>query len=93
MNLAMILQLILPIVLQVINKPKDTPEGAAEMLAIGNDLMAIGIANDMPELRLAGQYVACVAKADDARAAKLIAVAEQVDGMIQAAAERAAKGA
>jgi hypothetical protein len=88
-----IITTILPIILQIINKPRGSEAEKAEMLAIGNDILAVGIANDMPELRLAGQYVVCVAKGDEARAGKLIAVAEQLDGIARAAAERAAKGA
>jgi len=88
-----ILTTILPIILQVINKPRNTPEAKAEMLQIGNDILAVGVANQLPELRLAGQYVVCVARGDDERAGKLIAAAEQLDGIARAAAERAAKGA
>jgi hypothetical protein len=83
-----ILTTLLPIILQVINKPRDTPEAKAEMLAIGNDLLAVGVAAGMPEFRLAGQYICCVAKGDDERAGKLIAAAEMLDGVMQA---RAAK--
>lgn len=91
MDIVTIITTLLPLILQIINKPRDTPEAKAEMLAIGNDILAVGLANDLPELRLAGQYVVCVAKGDDARAEKLIAAAEQLDGIARAAAERAGK--
>lgn len=85
-----IITTLLPIILQIINKPRDTAEDRAEMLAIGNDLIAVGVAADLPEFRLAGQYIACVAKGDDERAGKLVRAAEMLDGVMQA---RAAKGA
>lgn len=91
MDIVTIITTLLPLILQIINKPRDTPEAKAEMLAIGNDLIAVGVANELPEFRLAGQYVACIAKADDARAAKLISAAERLDGIARAAAERAGK--
>jgi len=85
-----ILTTILPIILEVINKPRSTQEQRDEMEAIGNDLIAIGVSNDVPELRLAGQYIACVAKGDEDRAGNLIRAAEQLDAMARA---RAAKEA
>ena len=90
MNIVTIITMLLPIILQIINKPRGTEEGRAEMLAIGNDLIAVGVSSDLPEFRLAGQYVCCVAKGDDERAAKLIHAAEMLDGIAQA---RMAKGA
>ena len=83
-----ILTTLLPIILQIIQKPTDTPQGRAEMLAIGNDLLALGIAIDVPAARLAGQYVICCAKSDEAGKAKLMALAEGVDRMAKASAAR-----
>lgn len=82
---------LLPIILQVINKDSSTPEGKAEMLAIGNDIVALGIATDAPGLRLAGQYVICASKADEAGKAKLLAIAAGVDRIAKASAARAAR--
>lgn len=88
MDWVALLTTILPIVLQVINKDSSTAKGKAEMLAIGNDLLAIGISADVPVARLAGQYVICCAKADEAGKAKLMALAEGVDRMAKASAAR-----
>lgn len=83
-----ILTTLLPMILQIINKDSSTPEGKAEMLAIGNDLLALGVSADVPAVRLAGQYVVCCAKSDAAGKAKLLAVAEGVDRMAKASAAR-----
>ena len=93
MDIVAILTMLMPLVLQVINKPTDTPEQKAEMLAIGNDMLAIGISAELPIFRLCGQFVICASKADEAGKAKLMAIAAGVDRMAQAQAERASKGA
>ena len=88
MDLVALITTILPLILQVINKPTGSPEQKAEMLAIGNDLLALGISTDIPAVRLAGQYVICTAIADEDGKAKLVALAEGVDRMAKASAAR-----
>ena len=88
MDIVAILTMLMPLVLQIINKPSDTPEGKAEMLAIGNDMLAVGISAELPIFRLCGQFVICAAKADEAGKAKLMAIAEGVDRMAKASAAR-----
>jgi hypothetical protein len=83
-----ILTTLLPLILKIIEKPTNTPEGKNEMLAIGNDMLALGISADVPLMRLAGQYVICAAKSDEAGKAKLMALAEGVDRMAKASAAR-----